>query len=68
MAKKKTTKVETPVTNVYKKDIVKRPNSEIAKRVIAGEFGKDWKYAVRKMGYNVKAVEVLVYGYLKLGT
>lgn len=64
MARKKN---ETKVTaqKTYKKDYTKRSNTEIARRVIEGEFGEDWQYAVRKMGYNVKAVGVLVYGYLK---
>lgn len=62
---KKTPKVEVEIKKNYKKDYTKRSNTEIAQRVIAGEFGEDWQYVVRKMGYNVKAVGVLVYGYLK---
>lgn len=63
---RKTKKVEeVTAQKAYKKDYTKRSNTEIAQRVIAGEFGEDWQYAVRKMGYSVKAVGVLVYGYLK---
>lgn len=61
---KKMPKDEIPVRK-YKRDKVKRSNVEIAQRIIAGEFGTDWQYAVRKMGYDVKAVGVLLYGYLK---
>lgn len=53
------------VVKKYKLDSIKRSNAEIARRVIDGEFGDNWAYAVRKMGYNVKAVGVLVNGYLK---
>ena len=67
MARKKKVEViqEVQAQKAYKKDYTKRSNTESAHRVIAGEFGEDWQYAVRKMGYNVKAVGVLVYGYLK---
>lgn len=65
MARKKNVEIEVTVQKAYKKDYTKRLNTEIARRVIAGEFGEDWQYAVRKMGYNVKAVGVLVYEYLK---
>lgn len=61
---KKMPKDDIPVRK-YKRDKVKRSNVEIAQRIIAGEFGTDWQYAVRKMGYDVKAVGVLLYGYLK---
>ena len=65
MARKKNVEIEVTVQKAYKKDYTKRLNTEIARRVIAGEFGEDWQYAVRKMGYNVKAGGVLVYEYLK---
>jgi len=37
-------------------------NAEIAKRVKNGEYGEDWRYIVRKKGYCVKAIEVLLNG------
>lgn len=62
---RKTNKKSSVEVKKYTRDIIKKSNVEIAKRVLSGEFGEDWKYAVRKLGYSVKAVEVLVYGYSK---
>lgn len=66
MARKTKTKkmIELPKVN-YRRDMHRQSNAVIARRVIAGEFGENWEYAVRKLGYKVKAIEVLVNGYSK---
>lgn len=41
----------------------KRSNAIIAREVIAGKYGDDWQYAVRKMGYSTLAVGILIDAY-----
>lgn len=65
MAKKtqKKQKIEAKTASVevvYKREQHRRPNSVIAAEVRSGKYGSEWKYAVRKLGYNVKAIEVLL--------
>lgn len=58
---KTTPKVEETVKKITR-DMTKVNNAEIAKRVKNGEYGEDWRYIVRKKGYCVKAIEVLLHG------
>ena len=60
--KKQKTEVKTASVEVvvYKREQHRRPNSVIAAEVKSGKYGSEWKYAVRKLGYNVKAIEVLL--------
>lgn len=58
---KTTPKVEVTVKKITR-DMTKVNNAEIAKRVKNGEYGEDWRYIVRKKGYCVKAIEVLLNG------
>ena len=58
---KTTPKVEESVKKITR-DMTKINNAEIAKRVKNGEYGEDWRYIVRKKGYCVKAIEVLLNG------
>ena len=58
---KTTPKVEESVKKITR-DMTKINNTEIAKRVKNGEYGEDWRYIVRKKGYCVKAIEVLLNG------
>lgn len=58
---KTTPKVEESVKKITR-DMTKISNAEIAKRVKNGEYGEDWRYIVRKKGYCVKAIEVLLHG------
>lgn len=55
---------ETTKTQPVKilRDVVKKPNGVIAKEVLAGKYGDDWRYVVRRKGYSVKAIEVLLNG------
>ena len=58
--KKKQKKQTVENIPVYKREQHKRANSEIAEEVRRGLYGEDWKYAVRKLGYNTRAIEVLL--------
>lgn len=45
---------------VVKRESTKRSNAIIAREVLDGRFGRNWEYNVRRAGYNVRAVKILV--------
>lgn len=52
----------TPVK--YKRESTKRSNAEVAKDVIAGKYGtENIERTIYQLGYNAKAVMVLVKAY-----
>lgn len=52
--------VKTEETRTFKREMHRRSNAEIAEEVAAGIYGTEWRYAVRKLGYRVKAIEALL--------
>lgn len=64
----KNTKKSTPKVENTKKiwqDKHKASYADLARAVMNGEIEGDWKYVLRRRGYNWRAVEVLINGYNK---
>lgn len=56
-------KKKTPVVK-YKRESTKRSNADVARDVIAGKYGtENLERTIYQLGYNAKAVMVLVKAY-----